>query len=113
MSPNDQDIVLGPLDDTDVDRGKALRRHLIGELDRALEGQFRSEFACHQITGAGADAVTDLVARHDEVFAEVVMAGDDDVGVRMPGVEVVDGGPVELGVQIAFHSLHQIAHEGA
>ncbi len=40
------------------------------------------------------------------------MAGDHDVRVRMPGVEMIGGHPVELGVEVVFHLRHQIAHEG-
>ena len=58
------------------------------------------------------DAVADVVPRHDEILAQVVMTRDHDVRVRMSGVEVVGGHPVELGVEIVLHLGHQIAHEG-
>jgi len=65
FGPHDQDIVPGVLHDAEIDGCKALRPHLIGQLDRALEGRLRSEFARDQIAGSAADAMADIVARHD------------------------------------------------
>ena len=42
----------------------------------------------------------------------IVLAAQDDVGMRMAGVVVIDGDPIELGAEIRLHLLHQIAHEG-
>ena len=55
--------------------------------------------------------MADVVPRHDEVAALVVAAADDDVGVRMAGVEVIDRHPVELGIEVAFHLREEIADE--
>ena len=55
--------------------------------------------------------MTDIVARHDQVLPLVIPPANDDVGMRMPGVEVVDGHPVEPGVQIALHLGHEVADE--
>src|SRR5581483_10871831 len=42
----------------------------------------------------------------------LVAATDDDVRMRVAGVEVVDGHPVEPGVEVAFHLAHEVADEG-
>jgi hypothetical protein len=60
---------------------------------------------------AMADAVTDVMACHHEVLAAVVVSGNDDMGVRMPGVEMIDGDPVEPGVQVLLHVPHEITHK--
>ena len=62
--------------------------------------------------GTGPHTVADVVARHDQVLALVVAAADDDVGVGVAGVEMVDGDPVELGVEVALHLGEQVADEG-
>ena len=55
--------------------------------------------------------MTDIVARHDQILPLVIPPANDDVGMRMPGVEVVDGHPVEPGIQIALHLGQKIANE--
>ena len=50
-----------------------------------------------------ADAVANVMARHHEVLTTVVVPSDDDMGVRMPGVEMIGGDPVEAGRQILLH----------
>lgn len=42
----------------------------------------------------------------------VVMAMNDDMDVRMTGVEMIDGYPVELRAEIRLHLRHQVAREG-
>ena len=65
----------------------------------------------HQVLGAGAHALLDVVARDDEVLAVVGDAADDDVDVRMLCVPVIDGDPFELGPQILLHLTDQLAGE--
>ena len=55
--------------------------------------------------------MTDIVTRHDQVLPLVIPPANDDVGMRMPGVEVVDGHPVEPGVQITLHLGQEVANE--
>jgi hypothetical protein len=54
----------------------------------------------------------DVVPRHHQVAAVLVAAADDDMGVRMAGVEMVHGHPVELGVEVALHLGQEVANEG-
>jgi hypothetical protein len=54
----------------------------------------------------------DVVARHDQVPPLVVATADDDVGVGMPSVEMIDRHPIELGLKVAFHLREQVADEG-
>jgi hypothetical protein len=42
-----------------------------------------------------------------------VIRSDDDVGVRMAGVVMVDRDPVEAGGEIQFHLAHEVAGEAA
>ena len=54
----------------------------------------------------------DVTPRDHEILAPVVHTADDDVGMRMGGVVVVDGDPVELGAEIRRHLLHEVSGEG-
>ena len=51
----------------------------------------------------------DVVAGDVEGLAVVGDAPNDDVGVRVAGVVVIDRDPVELRPEVGFHLLHQIA----
>src|SRR5690606_2512275 len=59
--------------------------------------------------GALAHAARDVVLRDDEVFAGVVLAAQDDVGVRVVGVPVIDRDPLQARAQVGFHAVHQVA----
>jgi hypothetical protein len=60
-----------------------------------------------------ADAVGDIVAGNIEDAAIIEHAPDDDVGVRVARVVMVDRDPVEAGGQIQFHLAHEVAGEAA
>ena len=81
-------------------RSKLLRNLLLG-LPAQLPGD--------DLAGPLPDAVGDVVAGDVEGLAVVGDAPDDDVGVGMAGVVVIDRDPVELGPEVGFHLLHQIA----
>jgi hypothetical protein len=44
--------------------------------------------------------MADVVAGDDEVLALIVAAANDDVCMRMTGVEMIDGHPVKLAVGV-------------
>ncbi len=48
-----------------------------------------------------------------QALAGLIDAADNDVRVRVGGVEVIDRDPVEAGAEIALDLPHQIAGEGA
>jgi hypothetical protein len=52
-------------------------------------------------------------SRDDEVFAGVVAPAHDDVRVRVVGVPVVDGHPIEARAQVGFHAAHEVPRVGA
>jgi hypothetical protein len=66
-----------------------------------------------QLGGAMAEAVGDVVARDDEVFAGVVAPAHDQVGVRVVGVPVIDRHPIQPRAQVGFHAAHQVPGVGA
>jgi hypothetical protein len=57
--------------------------------------------------------VGNIVARDVENLAVVGEAPDEDVGVGMAGVVVIDSDPVEPGAEVLFHLVHEVAGEAA
>ncbi|TXG85178.1 MAG: hypothetical protein E6R12_01975 [Sphingomonadales bacterium] len=50
-----------------------------------------------------------MIAIDDEILAQGVAAVDDDMHMRMAGVVVIDGDPIELGAEVGFNLRHQLA----
>ena len=73
----------------------------------------RPELQGDALGGAVAEALADVVAADDEVLAVVGAAAHQHMDVRIVGVPVIDGDPVELRAEIAFGVGHQLAGEGA
>ena len=73
----------------------------------------RPQLQGRPLLGAQAHAIGDVVLGDDQVLAEIVLAPDDDMAVRMAGVEVIHRDPIELGAEIGLHLAHHIAGEAA
>lgn len=73
----------------------------------------RAQFLGDEITRPVAHALTDIVAGDDEVLAIVPHTPHDQVDMWMLGVPVVDGDPIEPGVEISLHLPDQVTGEGA
>src|SRR5581483_2422261 len=107
-----QDTVLGPGEQSAVQPGEALLLDLAGKLLQALHVALGTELQRHKGPGAGAHAMADVVAGDHQIAALIVTAADHNVRVGVPGIEVVDGHPVEPGVEILLHLPHEVADEG-
>ena len=59
------------------------------------------------------EAIGDIVARDDEVFAGVVAPAHDQVGVRVVGVPVIHRHPLQPRTKISLHAVHQVPCVGA
>ncbi len=92
-----------------VKPGEAIGLHFPLKLLRHLKLGLPAQFPGNNLAGALANAVGDIVASDVEGLAVVGDTPNDDVGVRMAGVVVIDRDPVELGPEVGFHLLHQIA----
>jgi hypothetical protein len=106
-----QDPTLGARHERAIESGQALLADLVVQLLDPLDLALGAQLEGDQGLGASSHAMTDIVARHDQVFPLVIPPANNDMGMRMPGVKVVDGHPVELGIQIALHLGQQIADE--
>ena len=100
-------LLLG--DQHPVEPGEAIGIHLPLKLLRHLKLGLAAQFPGNDLAGPFANAVGDIVAGDVEGLAVVGDTPNDDVGVRMAGVVVIDRDPVELRPEVGFHLLHQIA----
>ncbi len=48
-----------------------------------------------------------------QVLARIVLSPDHDMAVRVAGVEMIDGDPIEPGFEVVLHLAHHVAGEGA
>src|SRR5262249_15830724 len=96
-----------------VEPGPALGPHLVGEFAAQFDLCLRAKFERHQFLRPVPDAVGDVVPADVEDTPVIEDTPDDDMGVGMAGVVMIDGDPVEVRPKIGFHLPHQIAGEAA
>jgi hypothetical protein len=100
-------LLLG--DQHPVEPGEAIGIHFPLKLLRYLQLGLPAQFPSNDLAGPLANAVGDIVAGDVEGLAVLRDAAEEDMGVRMAGVVMIDGDPVELRPEVGFHLLHQIA----
>ncbi len=105
------DLTAEPVDDEVLAVGVLVGEPARGGRDDLLLGS-GSKVEADDGLGAGTDTVGDIVPGDDEVVAALILAAQDDMGMRMTGVEVIDRHPVEPGAQVLFHVGHQPPHQG-
>ena len=96
-----------------VEPGQPLGVHLAPELGLELDLALVTQFQGDQFARPEADAVGNIVARNIEDLAVVGDTPDQDVGMRVAGVVVIDRNPVEPGRHIDLHLAHQRAGKSA
>ena len=96
-----------------VEPGHPLGLDLVLQLCLKLDLALVTQFPGDQFARPVADAMGDVVAGDVEDAAVIEHAADDDVGVGMTGVVMVDRDPVQPGGQIQFHLAHEVAGEAA
>ncbi len=104
--------VIGLVQERPVEPREAVVVHLAAQFLLHLQLGLPPELAGDEIARPGPDAVGDVVAGDVEDLALIGDAADNDMGVRLPGVEVVDRHPIERGVEVLLHLSHEIAGEG-
>ena len=88
-----------------VQAREALVIDLVEQFLCAFQVVLRAQLQCHEGLGPGAHAVSDIVPGHDKRLAPIIPSADDDVGMGMPGVEMVHGYPVELGIEVLLWAV--------
>ena len=64
---------------------------------------FGAKFDRYKLLGPGAQAAADIVAGDHEVLPCLIDAAHQKMDMRIVGVPVVDGDPIEPGPQVGFH----------
>ncbi|WP_246721879.1 hypothetical protein [Methylosinus sp. H3A] len=96
-----------------VEPRQPLRRNFIRELRLKLDLALVAKFQRDELARPVTNAVSDIVAGDMEDAAVVEHTPDDDVGVGMAGVVMVDGNPVEARVEVLLHLPHKVAGEAS
>ena len=112
LGPQVQHQLLGLRQHGAVDAGEALGRDHGRKLDLQLPVGLRAKLQGGQLLRPQPHAVGDVVLGDDEVLALIVVPADDDVAVRVTGIEVVDRDPVQPRAQILLHLPHHVTGEG-
>ena len=99
-------------DELAVELGPALRPDLPLQIAADVDVGSRPEFLCNEIRGAGTHPILDVVASDHEILSIIGLAAQDDVDMRVVGIPVIDGGPIELRAKILLHLAHQLARKG-
>src|SRR5216683_6530006 len=94
-----------------VDAGEAVLIDLGCKLALLLDFGDRTEFEGHQFACPLANAMGDVVAIDDQILAQLIPTVDDDMNMRMAGIKMVHGHPIELRSQVTFEFAHEVAGE--
>src|SRR6516164_2277565 len=98
-------------DQRTVDADEAVLIDLGRELTLLLDCADRTEFQHHELTRPLANTMGDVVAVDEQILAQLIPAVDDDMDVRVPGIEMVHRHPIELRSQVSFELAHEVAGE--
>ena len=99
--------------DLGVEPGPALGADIALKRGADLVLGLRAEFDRYELLGAGAQAAADIVAGDHEVLAGLIDAAHQEMDMRIVGVPVVDGDPIEPGPKIGFHLPGEVSREGS
>ena len=94
-----------------VEPGPPLRLNLRLQFGLKLDLALVSEFQRHQLGSPMTDAVGDIVSGDIEDTASIQDTADDDVGMRMAGVVMIDRDPIEARLEVLLHLPHEVARE--
>ena len=83
--------------------GREPGAHLQFGLGAELDGQ--------EFSGPCPKAMADVIAGDHQVASIVALARQHDMGVGVLRVEMIGGDPIELGAEVAFRGVHEIADE--
>ena len=109
----DDAMILSLFDQDPVEPGQPFRIDLTCQLAGDVQFGLRTEFERHQFTCPMADTVRDVVACDVQDLAIVGDAPDQDVGMGVAGIVVIDRYPIQIRPEIGFHLLHKATGKGA
>jgi hypothetical protein len=101
--------VFGFGDHRPVDAGQAVLVDLHHELAALLDLGDGAEFQRRQFACPLTNAIGEIVAIDDEIFAERIATIYNDVDMAVAGVVMIDGDPIEFRAEVGFDLRHQLA----
>ena len=107
----DKPHVVHVADQPSIDRGQSFLIGVGAQPFLNLQIGARPEIEVHDVPGALAEPMRNILGPNHQVAAAIVLAAQHDMGVRMAGVEMIHGHPIEPGAEILFHLAHQPSHE--
>ena len=110
--PEIEQIAFRTLKDCAIEPGQPFGIDLVGHLLAKLQLALWPKRPCHDLGGAVANTMRNIVAGDVEGLAVLGDAPNQDMRVRVTRVEVIDGDPVEVGAQVLLHLCHQVAGDG-
>lgn len=95
-----------------VEPRQPLGRNFVREFRLKLDLALMTEFQRDQFARPVTNAMGDIVSGDVQDAAVVEHAPDNDMGMGMVGVVMVDGDPVEARLEVLLHLPHEVAGEG-
>jgi len=94
-----------------VEPSPPLRLNLRLQFGLKFELALVSQFQRHQLGSPMTDAVGDIVSGDIEDTASLQDTANDNVGMRMAGVVMIDRDPIEARLEVLLHLSHEIARK--
>ena len=107
----DEPIALHGSGKITVEIGPSFRFDLPFQCTTDFQIGAKTQFLGNQSLGTGAHAVADIVAGDNKIVPILGNAAHDNMDMRVLGIPMIGGGPIELRAEILFHLAHQIAGE--
>jgi len=104
-------MFVGVADKLTIELGPAFGFGLAFKRAADVEIGARPEFLGDQVLGAVAHSALDVVAVDDKIVVVVSPSAHDDMDVRVVGVPMIDGHPVEAGAEILLGLRHEFSRE--
>ena len=110
VSPR-SDYAVGPRfpQEAPVQAGEAFLLDFCSEAGLDFVVGARTEIEGCDLCGSLPHASTQILSSNDEVLASIVLSSEDDVGVRMASVVMVNRDPIEFCAEILLHLEHEAA----
>lgn len=111
--PGDVDhaLLVGVTDKLPVELGPAFGLDLPLKRTADVEIGARAEFLRDEVLRPIAHPAFDIVAVNHKIAAVIGAAAHDDMDMRVVGVPMIDGNPLQFGAEVFFRLPHQLARE--
>lgn len=108
----DHSFVIHAPEQAPVNRCQSLLFDVVAEPRLDLPVCPRTQVDGRKLGRALTKTVRNILASDDEVLALIIDTAEDDMSVRLVGVEMINGDPVEFGAEVMLRLRHQSADVG-